>query len=52
MYLTTHDKQDFYGHLGYEFCDPVVYLGGASTLLSNDQVLKLMQIFDYPNMHV
>ena len=38
MYLTTHDKQDFYGHLGYEFCDPVVSLGGASTLLSNEQV--------------
>ena len=24
MYLTTHDKQEFYRHLGYEFCSPIV----------------------------
>lgn len=24
MYLTTHDKQDFYKHLGYEFCSPII----------------------------
>ncbi|XP_060564606.1 N-alpha-acetyltransferase 80-like [Ruditapes philippinarum] len=24
MYLTTHDKQKFYEHLGYEYCSPIV----------------------------
>jgi N-acetylglutamate synthase-like GNAT family acetyltransferase len=23
IYLSTHDKQKFYAHLGYEFCTPV-----------------------------
>ncbi|XP_077868281.1 N-alpha-acetyltransferase 80-like, partial [Saccoglossus kowalevskii] len=23
MYLCTKDKQDFYQHLGYKYCDPV-----------------------------
>ncbi len=38
VYLTTHDKQDFYAHVGYTYCDPVVSLGSASSLLSSDQV--------------
>jgi len=37
-YLTTHDKQDFYSHVGYDFCQPVVSLGSASTLLSEEMV--------------
>lgn len=24
MYLTTHDKQKFYEHLGYKYCSPIV----------------------------
>ena len=29
MYLTTHDKQDFYRHLGYEFCSPIICFDSA-----------------------
>ena len=48
VYLTTHDKQDFYAHIGYTYCDPVVSLGSASNLLSSDQVGKL-NISWFPN---
>lgn len=27
LYLSTHDKQDFYKHLGYKFCEPIVSFG-------------------------
>nr|XP_022333753.1 N-acetyltransferase 6-like isoform X2 [Crassostrea virginica]XP_022333755.1 N-acetyltransferase 6-like isoform X2 [Crassostrea virginica] len=27
LYLSTHDKQDFYKHLGFTFCDPIVSFG-------------------------
>lgn len=27
LYLSTHDKQDFYKHLGYTFCEPIVSFG-------------------------
>ena len=27
LYLSTHDKQDFYKHLGFIFCDPIVSFG-------------------------
>ncbi|ELU02891.1 hypothetical protein CAPTEDRAFT_169672 [Capitella teleta] len=40
-YLTTHDKQNFYAHLGYEYCSPVVTLGSASNLLSEHMCEKL-----------
>ncbi|KAI0227237.1 hypothetical protein LSAT2_022321 [Lamellibrachia satsuma] len=40
-YLTTHDKQDFYGHVGYEYCQPVVSLGSASTILSEKMIERL-----------
>ncbi|KAK2186492.1 hypothetical protein NP493_198g02003 [Ridgeia piscesae] len=40
-YLTTHDKQDFYNHVGYDFCQPVVSLGSASTLLSEEMMDRL-----------
>ncbi|KAL4237613.1 Acetyltransferase (GNAT) domain [Mactra antiquata] len=29
MYLTTHDKQKFYEHLGYEYCSPVISVGSG-----------------------
>ncbi|XP_013420084.1 N-acetyltransferase 6 isoform X1 [Lingula anatina] len=38
-YLTTHDKQDFYEHLGYEFCEPICAFTGGSGLLSEDSPL-------------
>ncbi|XP_048733979.1 N-alpha-acetyltransferase 80-like isoform X2 [Ostrea edulis] len=27
LFLSTHDKQDFYKHLGYTFCEPIVSFG-------------------------
>ncbi|KAK2145583.1 hypothetical protein LSH36_670g00041 [Paralvinella palmiformis] len=35
LYLTTHDKQLFYEHVGYSYCKPVISLGSASKLLSS-----------------
>lgn len=32
-YLTTHDKQDFYQHIGYQFCKPIVSCGALSPSL-------------------
>ena len=43
-YLTTHDKVDFYGHVGYAFCPPVVSLGSASSLLSDKMVRHTAKI--------
>lgn len=40
MYLTTHDKQKFYEHLGYEYCSPVVTFG--SDILPEQLANKLM----------
>jgi len=37
LYLCTHDKQDFYQHLGYQFCCPVLSFGSASNILSEQQ---------------
>lgn len=34
LYLSTHDKQDFYNHIGYEYCNPVVSCGAASAFLT------------------
>ncbi|XP_053545011.1 N-alpha-acetyltransferase 80-like [Bombina bombina] len=33
LYLTTHDKQDFYAHLGYTLTEPVQNMGSLGTLL-------------------
>ena len=43
-YLTTHNKVDFYSHVGYAFCQPVVSLGSASTLLSDKMVRHTTKI--------
>ncbi|XP_074645026.1 uncharacterized protein LOC141901590 [Tubulanus polymorphus] len=40
-YLTTHDKQNFYQHLGYEFCQPVVSLGNSSHLIADKKFANL-----------
>ncbi len=37
-YLTTHDKQKFYEHLGYTYCQPILSLGSGSNLLSEEMV--------------
>lgn len=42
LYLCTHDKQDFYQHLGYQFCAPVLSFGSASNILSEQQLSKLV----------
>ena len=44
LYLCTHDKQDFYRHLGYQFCSPVLSFGSASNILSERQVNALIGI--------
>ncbi|KAM4652006.1 N-alpha-acetyltransferase 80 [Discoglossus pictus] len=33
IYLTTHDKQDFYSHLGYSLTEPVQNMGNLGALL-------------------
>lgn len=37
IYLSTHDKRDFYAHLGYFLCPPVVNLGANANLLNKPQ---------------
>jgi len=44
LYLCTHDKQDFYQHLGYQFCAPVLSFGSASNILSEHQVKEVLSI--------
>jgi len=41
LYLTTHDKQGFYQHVGYQFCAPIVSVGSATGLLSEEQVNQI-----------
>ena len=41
MYLTTHDKQDFYQYVGYCFCKPVVSCGAQSSNLPKHFLNKL-----------
>ncbi|WAR19810.1 NAA80-like protein [Mya arenaria] len=50
MYLTTHDKEKFYSHLGYEVCSPIVFLG--SDIIPEHLAAKLMKnliIYDNEN---
>jgi len=44
LYLCTHDKQDFYQHLGYQYCAPVLSFGSASNILSENQVNRGLAI--------
>ncbi|KAM9326714.1 N-alpha-acetyltransferase 80 [Gastrophryne carolinensis] len=41
LYLTTHDKQDFYYHLGYRLTEPVQNMGALRTLLPSGMFQKL-----------
>lgn len=41
LYLTTHDKQDFYSHLGYVLTDPVQNAGSMSTFMTMEFLEKL-----------
>lgn len=45
MVLSTHDKMEFYRHLGYNECEPVSTLGANSKFLNNDQVSALLKAF-------
>ena len=38
MYLSTHDKEKFYAHLGFEFSEPIKSLGANSKLISDEMV--------------
>ncbi|KAJ8308566.1 hypothetical protein KUTeg_013440 [Tegillarca granosa] len=44
MYLSTHDKQDFYKHLGYEFCPPIVSFGVSPDLLPEHLIKQLSKV--------
>eukprot|EP01112_Ceratiomyxa_fruticulosa_P010481 TRINITY_DN2778_c0_g3_i2.p1 TRINITY_DN2778_c0_g3~~TRINITY_DN2778_c0_g3_i2.p1 ORF type:complete len:126 (-),score=29.62 TRINITY_DN2778_c0_g3_i2:275-652(-) len=49
-YLSTLDKQDFYSHLGYSVCAPIVFSGPASSkLLSSDRMDGILHIFGGKN---
>ncbi|XP_068107660.1 N-alpha-acetyltransferase 80 [Hyperolius riggenbachi] len=41
LYLTTHDKQDFYYHLGYRLTEPVQNMGTLSILLPAGMYQKM-----------
>ncbi|XP_062585058.1 N-alpha-acetyltransferase 80-like [Saccostrea cucullata] len=42
IYLSTHDKQNFYKHLGYAFCDPIVSFGVNTDILPEGFLLKFL----------
>ncbi|XP_056381163.1 N-alpha-acetyltransferase 80 isoform X2 [Hyla sarda] len=42
LYLTTHDKQDFYYHLGYCLSEPVQNMGSLNSLLPADMIQKMV----------
>ncbi|XP_061166822.1 N-alpha-acetyltransferase 80-like [Saccostrea echinata] len=42
IYLSTHDKQDFYKHLGYTFCDPIVCFGVNTDILPEGFLQKFL----------
>lgn len=44
MYLSTHDKQDFYQHVGYCFCKQVVSCGAQSSNLPKHFVSIIFQV--------
>ncbi|XP_033735594.1 N-alpha-acetyltransferase 80-like [Pecten maximus] len=41
MYLTTHDKQDFYKHLNYTFCEAVISFGADPKLIPEHLIKQL-----------
>lgn len=45
MYLSTHDKQDFYRYLGYEESEAVTSLGGNGSKLNSAQLSGLLAAF-------
>uniref|UniRef100_A0A8C8RSW8 N-alpha-acetyltransferase 80 n=1 Tax=Pelusios castaneus TaxID=367368 RepID=A0A8C8RSW8_9SAUR len=47
LHLTTHDKQDFYAHLGYALSEPVQSLGFMGSLIP----AEFLQMFSGPRHH-
>lgn len=43
MYLSTHDKQAFYEHVGYELCPPVFNVGSSAKLLNDERFRKFTE---------
>ncbi|XP_072276442.1 N-alpha-acetyltransferase 80 [Pyxicephalus adspersus] len=41
LFLTTHDKQDFYHHLGYRLTEPVQNMGTLGSLLPSGMFQKM-----------
>ncbi|KAG9460521.1 hypothetical protein GDO78_021295, partial [Eleutherodactylus coqui] len=48
LYLTTHDKQDFYHHLGYHLAEPVQNMGSLNSLLPASMIQKMAGCKMYP----
>ncbi|XP_007888426.1 wiskott-Aldrich syndrome protein family member 2-like [Callorhinchus milii] len=49
LYLTTHDKQYFYFHLGYTLCKPVQNAGSMTTFVSMEMLERLSLTSTQPN---
>ncbi|XP_071984338.1 N-alpha-acetyltransferase 80 [Engystomops pustulosus] len=47
LYLTTHDKQDFYHHLGYQLSEPVQNMGSLNGLLPPAMIQKMTAPISY-----
>ena len=45
VYLSTHDKEGFYAHLGYSHCGPVSIQPASARGMSADQVSNLSSLF-------
>jgi N-acetylglutamate synthase-like GNAT family acetyltransferase len=45
LYLSTHDKQEFYKHIGFEECSPVSSLGANGAKFSAAQLSGLLSAF-------
>lgn len=49
LYLTTHDKQHFYHHVGYVLSTPVQNAGALATLIPMESLLKFSRTPSQPN---
>eukprot|EP00079_Xenopus_tropicalis_P010641 XP_002935682.1 PREDICTED: N-acetyltransferase 6 [Xenopus tropicalis] len=48
LHLTTHDKQDFYHHLGYQLSEPIQSMGTLGTLLPMGILQRLSKVREEP----
>lgn len=50
LYLTTHDKQHFYKHMGYVLSNPVQNAGAMTTFVPMETLLKFSQSTSQPSL--